>query len=252
MKLLRLGLSMLLMTFSTSMLFAEKLDFYTSEFPPFHYTDKGELTGVAVEVIQAAMEKGDVDYSIKSFPWARSYKIAQEESSSFIFVMSRRAARENLFQWVGIVTGVKHSVFSLKNRDDIVVDSLDDLKKFKIGTLLKGARETYLSSNGFDVQTFQRVAGDTANSQNYKKLKKKRIDVWLSTDSGASYTAKKLGEDSSLVLKKVFEFEEMSKGGYYLAASLDTPKETVEKVSVALESFKKTNEYKMILKKWGM
>lgn len=234
------------------MLFAEKLDFYTSEFPPFNYTEEGKFTGVAAEVIQAAMEKGDVDYSVNVLPWARSYKLAQEEPNSFIFVMSRRAARENLFQWVGIVTGVKHSVFALKNRDDIVVNSLDDLKKYKIGTQLKGARETYLSSNGFDVTTFQRVAGDTAGLQNYKKLKKKRIDVWLSTDSGASYTAKKSGEDSSVTLKKVFEFEEMSKGGYYLGASLTTAKEEVEEVRIALETFKKTNEYKLILKKWGM
>jgi len=251
MKLLKLGVALLITGSLCSTLFAEKLTVYTEEFPPFNFTENKKITGLSTEIIQAVMKKAGLDYSIKSFPWARSYKLSQAKENSFIYSISRRVKRENLFQWVGIVTGANHSVYALKDRPNIVINKLEDLKKYKIGTIQKGSKETYLSANGFDVNTFQRMAGDNANLLNYKKLKKKRIDVWLSTDSGASFTSKQVGDNPSSVLKKVFEFEEMSKGGYYLAASLTTPKETVEKVRAVLESFKKSDEYKMILKKWG-
>ena len=54
------------------------------------------------------------------------------------------------------------------------------------------------------------------------------------------------------MIQKVFTFEEMSKGGYYMAASLEVPSETLNKIRKSLDNFKSTNEYKTILSKWGL
>ena len=236
----------------TTFLEATKLTIYTEEFPPFNYTDNKQIKGVSADVVKAVLKKTNFTYSIISIPWARAYKMSQEEPNSLIFSISRRVKREDLFMWIGIIVPSVHSVFALKNRDDIKIEKLEDLKKYQIGTAIEDARETYLVTKGFELKKFQRVAGQSASLQNYKKLKKKRIDVWPMTDAAMNYAVKKFGDDPKEVLKKVYEFSELSTGGYYMAASLTTSDEVIEELQKALSDFKQTPEYKKILKKWGM
>ena len=112
--------------------------------------------------------------------------------------------------------------------------------------------ETFLLNNGFTEGDLRRASGDNSYFLNYKKLKKGRIDLWPMPDAVAYYFVKQAGDDPSTMIQKVFEFEEMSKSGYYIAASLDVPEETVETIRESLEEFKKTPEYEKILKKWGL
>lgn len=157
-----------------------------------------------------------------------------------------------MFKWVGIITPSRHSVFALGSRTDINIETLEDLKKHIIGTTIGDAREAYLLNNGFEEGELQRVGGDNANETNYKKLKRGRIDLWPMSEPVAHYIVAQAGDDPGKEIRKVFLFEEMSTGGYYIAASLQTPDEIVSKIRVALEEFKKTSEYKDILEKWGL
>jgi len=166
--------------------------------------------------------------------------------------MSRLPKREALFKWIGVITPSDYSVFALKERTDIEIKALDDMKKYKIGTTLGDARETYLVGKGFELEKLYRVGGEEANVQNFKMLKAKRIDLWPMPDAVAYYVSKKLGDDPDKVLRKVFELSELSTGGYSLAASLQTSDDVVNKLKNSLEAFKKTPEYKQILKKWGI
>ena len=72
------------------------------------------------------------------------------------------------------------------------------------------------------------------------------------TDAVMNFIVRKAGDEPSKVLKKVYEFSELSTGGYYLAASLSTSDEVVNELKKVLEDFKKTLAYKKILQKWGM
>jgi len=238
--------------FSTNLFSAQTLRIYTEEFPPFNYTNNKQIEGVSSDIVNAIMKKTYFDYSIISIPWARAYKMSQEEPNSLIFSISRRVKRENLFKWIGIIVPSVHSVFALKSRDDIEINTLNDLKQYQIGTAIEDARETYLVTKGFELKKFQRVAGKSAYLQNYKKLKKERIDVWPMTDAVMNYIVRKTGDDPTKVLKKVYEFSELSTGGYYIAASLSTSDKVVNELRKALKDFKKTLEYKEILQKWGM
>jgi len=252
MKQYKLLQSILAIILLTSTLQATKLTIYTEEFPPFNYTNNKQIEGVSADIVNAVMKKTYFDYSIISIPWARTYKMSQEEPNSLIFSISRRVKREKLFKWIGIIVPSIHSVFALKNREDIKIEKLEDLKQYQIGTAIEDARETYLVTKGFELGKFQRVAGKSAYLQNYKKLKKERIDVWPMTDAVMNYIVRKTGDDPTKVLKKVYEFSELSTGGYYIAASLSTSDKVVQELKKALVDFKKTPEYKKILNKWGM
>ena len=225
---------------------------YTEEFPPFNVTENNEVTGASTEVVANVMIGAGMVYTIESYPWARTYKLAQKGSNSLIYSISRQAMRENLFKWIGIIVPTVQSVFALKSRTDIDIKELGDMKNYEIGTTLKDARETFLLSNGFTEDDLRRASGDNPYLLNYKKLKKGHIDLWPMPDAVAYHLVKQTGDDPSTTIQKVFEFEEISKDGYYIAASLDVPEETVETIRESLEKFKKTPEYGKILKKWGL
>ncbi len=246
-----LGILISCILFSNS-LFAQKLTIYTEEFPPYNFTEDDKIVGVSTEVVETVMREAGLDYEIVSYPWARTYKFAKKRPNSLIFSISRRAKREDKFKWIGVIVPSKHSVFALKNRTDIRIDKIDDLKKYKIGTTIGDARETYLLNKGFEIIELQRVGGDDANRRNYEKLKLGRIDLWPMSEANAHYILRQAGDDPDIEIRKVFLLEEMSKGVYYIASGLQTSDEIVKKIRLALQKFKKTREYRRILEKWGL
>jgi polar amino acid transport system substrate-binding protein len=231
---------------------SQALTLYTEEFPPFNMTENGRITGVSTAIVEAVMSRAGLDYKIQSYPWARSYKLAQSGATSMIYSISRRAKREALFNWIGIIVPSVHSVFALKSRMDIAINKLADMKNFEIGTVREDARETFLLNNGFANNDFQRTGGNSGYLLNYRKLKKGRIDLWPMPDAVAFHIVKKAGDDPKSMIQKVFELKEMSKGGYYIAASRDVPDDIIGKLRSSLEDFRKTKEYKAILLKWGL
>ena len=248
-----IGYAFLLAVFVvTGTAFAQKLTIYTEEVAPYNFTEGNKIVGVSTEVVEAVMNKAGLDYEMVSYPWARTYKLATERPNSLIFSISRRPKRETTFKWIGVIVPSRHSVFALKSRTDIKIENIGDLRKYTIGTTLGDARETYLLENGFKISDLQRVAGKTANLQNYKKLKLGRIDLWPMSEAIAYYIVRKSGDDPDRQIRKVYLFEEMSKGGYYIASSLQTSDDIVKTIRETLEKFKKTTEYQQIVEKWDL
>ncbi len=64
----------------------ENLTLFTEEFPPFNFTEAGKTTGVSTEVVEAVLKQAGYDYEIRSYPWARTYKVAQETPNALVFL----------------------------------------------------------------------------------------------------------------------------------------------------------------------
>lgn len=231
---------------------SQTVKIFTEEFPPFQYSENGKITGASTEIVEAVMSKSKIAYEVKSLPWARSYSLAQETDNALIFSISRRPNREDLFKWIGIIVPSRYSVFKLKERSDINLTSMEDMKKYKIGTTIDDARESYLVGKGFSLDNFDRISGQNPNAQNYQKLKYKRIDLWPMPDAVAFHIAKSDGDEPNKVIERGLPLTEISKGGYYIAASLKTSDEIVTKIKSELDEFIKSDEYNKILKKWGI
>jgi polar amino acid transport system substrate-binding protein len=229
-------------------LYAQEVVVVTEEFPPYNYTENNEVVGVATKVVKVILEKAGLTYQIKSYPWARSYLLAKNEKNTLIYCISRRKKREQFFKWIGIIVpSSKSSAFALKNRDEIKITNILDLKKYQIGTTFKDARETYLLNKGFVVTDFNRVSGDDSYFRNFLKLRLKRIDVWLMPDAVMKYVVKKEGYNPDNEIRKVFEFSELSSAGYYIAASTKTSDEIVNKIRKALDDLKTSEEYEPLI-----
>ncbi len=102
----------------------------TEEYPPYNFTENGEITGVATEVVRAVLEEVGFDADIKSYPWPRAFKMIQENENTMLYSFSRAPDREEMFKWVGVVAPTANYLYALKTRTDITISELDDAKKY--------------------------------------------------------------------------------------------------------------------------
>ena len=83
--------------------------------------------------------------------------------------------RKILFNWVGPISPREIWLFKLASREDIVLRSLEDAKRYQIGVVRKSSSANYLLKNGFSEDKNLQLAN--LEIQNIKKLFIGRIDL---------------------------------------------------------------------------
>jgi len=231
--------------------FAQQYTLYTEQFPPFNFMQEQKLTGVSTQIIEAVFQKANLDYKFALLPWARTMEESKRAKSGFIFSISRRPDRENMYQWIGMIVPSTHSVYKKKG-SDICIKQLADMKNYVIGTTNRDARESYLLANGFEKKDFQSLSGPNSYLRNYKLLKLGRAQLWPIPDAVAHHLAKSVGDELDSQLEKAFELKAISNSGYYLAANKEMPQEVITLIKQTLEEFVATDEYSQLLRRWGI
>jgi len=228
--------------------YGEKINVVTEAYPPYNFEETGAVAGVSTEVVRAVLKEAGLEASIEVYPWPRAYKMALEDANTIIYSISRTPERENLFKWIGVIAPADNYLFALKKRTDITINTLDDAKKYMIGTVKDDAADIYLIKNGFVVgKNIERAADYEINM---KKLLRERFDLWFSAELVANFFLKQYGNIPSETVKKVYFLKELSADGLYMAFSRNTPDSIVEKCRTALEKLKKDGTYDLILKKY--
>ena len=126
------------------------LDLTTEEYPPYNYSQDGKPVGLVVDIVKEIIKGTKDKDNIKVLPWTRAYNDIQKKSNKVLFSMTRTAAREPLFKWVGPVATNTLVLFAKKG-SNIKVSSLDDVKKknYSIGTVIADAGESLLKEKEF-------------------------------------------------------------------------------------------------------
>ncbi len=230
----------------------QKVTIVTCIEPPYQMQEKGQLTGVSVELVQLMLKEAGVKAKIQVLPWARAYRMALQDENVMLFSILRNPQRENLFQWVGTLHPFQVYFYRLKDRPEIVVNTLADAKKYQIGVLRDDSRNIYLRSQGFEANLDE----VTLDSQNIKKLFAKRIDLLPSDPIVLAYWFKTLNDDPATEqqydlaqLEQIFRMEGAD-GENYIAMSLNTDNRVVEHFRQALNRVKARPQYKAILGKY--
>ncbi len=232
----------LILILSALPVYGEPLEIVTEEYPPYSYSDNGKIVGIATEIVEAVLNDLNIKTKIKIYPWARAYRMAQSKKNVLIFTIERTPARESLFKWVGVLVSSDQALFSLRKRDDIQINSLNDAKTYEIGAVLEDSGTQHLLSEGFT-----RIQQVSLEIQNLEKLLAKRIDLWLTSELNGYYMIEKNGYDTKNFEKK-YAFQISS--GAYIAFSKSTSDEVVETFRTALKKIKNTETYTEILKKY--
>jgi polar amino acid transport system substrate-binding protein len=219
--------------------FASDITVVTEEYPPYNFTNNDQITGCSTDIVKEMLKRTGLSFDINSYPWSRTYKIAQETPNTLIYSIGRNAQREKLFKWIDTVVPYDVYLYKLKKRTDIVVNNFDDAKKLKVGALRDDVRAQYLEKQGFSLELVPK------DSLNLKKLMSGRIDLVPFDKFGIAHLMKQEGLNVD-DLEAVFRLEEMS-GGLYVAASLSTEDAIVEQCTTALTTMKEDGTFDKIL-----
>lgn len=231
----------------------EKVKVLTCVEPPYQILEGDkQLTGASVELVQLMLKEAGVDTEIQVLPWARAYHLAQKKKNVMLFSILRNSPREKLFKWVGILHSFHVYFYRLKDRPEIVVDSLEDAKKYTIGVLKDDSREIFLRTHGFDKQ-LKEVSLD---EQNIKKLFTHRIDLLPSDPFVLAYWLKEINADpvnrekyKQNQIEQIYHIEGAD-GDNYIVMSPQTDDNVVEYFRQALERVKSSPSYRKILSKY--
>ena len=151
--------------------------FMTEQYPPYNLEQDNKLQGIAVDTLALMLQRAgstQTHEDIEMLPWARGYKRVQLEPNACLFSTTRTEEREALFKWVGPIAPNKVGLIARKERN-IKIDSEEDIKKHKIGTIRDDIAEQFLVNAGISVDSMDRVADSVLN---IKKLNRGRIDLW--------------------------------------------------------------------------
>lgn len=223
--------------------YAQKITVVTEEMAPYNFIDeKGHIAGLATELVQEVFKRANIEYQINVYPWSRAYRMAQGSPNMAIYSMGRNEERESLFKWVGVVATREVFIYKLKSRPDIKANRLEDLKQYKLGGIRDGLRTMYLRREGLAVEE------STDDSSNIKKLQAHRIDAFPIDDANLAYLSPKNGLDLD-TMERLIKLEKMS-GDLYLAFSLQTADDIVEKCRFALDSMVKDGTFNRITSWW--
>jgi len=218
--------------------------------PPYQIQEKDRpLTGVSVELVRMMLKEAGVDPKIQVYPWARAYSMAQRQENVMLFSILRNPPREKLFKWVDTLHPFHVYLYRLKNRPDIVVNTLDDARKYRIGVLRDDSRNIFLRSQGFG----DNLDEVTLDSQNIKKLFLGRIDILPSDPIVLSYWFKVMNNDPMSLqkydMKKVESIYHVAgaDGENYVAMSPQTDDRVVKHFRRALNRVKASPQYRQLL-----
>lgn len=217
--------------------------FVTEIMSPFQLKKEGKLTGFAVEIVNDIQTKMNLSHRIEVYPWARAYAIAEKEPNVFIFTLVKTPERMEKFNWIGEYYVATDSFYALSSRKDIVINSIEDAKRYNTCIPRNDVGEQHLINYGFAEKRLKKVA---FQSQCLGMLHRDRVDLILFNEQGVRSLANKLNIPRS-DFKRVFIVSEAVMG---IAASKNTDPQLIADVRQTLSQVKSQASYSIGLNKW--
>jgi ABC-type amino acid transport substrate-binding protein len=213
----------------------------TEDYPPFNYTEDGNLTGLSTEVMFEILNRVKHPKEIKVKLWSEAYEQTMKNSNCILYSMTRTKERQDSFKWVGPVAP-NRVVFYKKKGSDLKIKTLDDARKVgKIGTYKDSASDQFLKQEGFT-----NIVSAASDDENASKLFSGEIDLWIVGELTGIHKAKASGNDPA-GLEKALDVIETQ---LYIAFNKETPDEEIAKWQKVLDEMKKTGIYKKIMSKY--
>lgn len=218
----------------------------TEDYPPFNMraSDKrkgsssSDITGISTEIVVELFKRSKIPYSIQIYPWKRAYDLALRKPNYGVFSTTRTKEREKLFQWVGPLVKNNWVFFAKKNRK-LKIGSMDEAKKFRVGSYQGDATAIYLEKSlGFKLHL---TAYDHLNA---RKLANNRIDLWATGHLLGPYMAR---AENVSGLEAVYTFKEMILS---LAFNKSVSPKIIKKLNKILTGMRRDGTIKEIHKRY--
>jgi polar amino acid transport system substrate-binding protein len=216
---------------------AASVTFTTEEYAPFNYRDGKQIKGATVEQVQKIMADIGVDYTIEIMPWARAYSLAQTAPMTCVFATAHNATRDPLFTWVEPLL-VDRNILITRKGSGVAASSLEDAKKYTVGTQREDYTETILKQKGFPKLDISSDFNATL-----RKLLGNRIDLMPISE----LYFEKLKAEQPMEMVTVLSSQSMA-----IACGKNFPEDLRAKMQAALDKLITDGDQKTIFLKYGL
>ena len=206
---------------------AQELQVVTENWRPYNYLEEKEVKGVSTEIVKKVIDRSGIKYKISVLPWARAYKMAQEDPNTMIYTIIRIAPRESLFKWVRpLGNGGTTSLYRLKKSTQINPKNVEEAKALKVVANKDSMDHVWLEFNGFkQIHTPPQV------EHAIRMIFAGRVDMIAFDDAVIKDEFKNFGFDANEVIQVMPLF----KTPPYMAVSLTTSDEILQKLQKAYD-----------------
>jgi polar amino acid transport system substrate-binding protein len=203
---------------------AETLHFVTEDVAPVTMAGpaRGEIRGIATELVEKALAESRIPYDVSLFSWARAYDMALNDHDTCVYSTSRTAERDPLFKWIGPIVRDRWVLFG--RIDGPALTSLDQARGHSIGGHYDGASTRYLKSLGFEIDE---VADFHSNM---RRVAAHRLDFAVSGLLGGAYA---IAHDTELAdIVPVLSFKDVD---LYVACNKSVSDKIVARLNVIVQ-----------------
>lgn len=175
---------------------AEDLTYIAEQLPPYNYQEDGQRQGISVDLLEemwTIMGVGLNRSAIEILPWADGYKRALEENNTVLLTTGRIPEREHLFKWAGPAVSGRYALMARRDRN-IAIETPEDLKKYKIGTIVNDMAVQLLLDEGIRVED---LILKTSPTPIIEMLENGTIDAWAYNDVTAFWLIRESGANAS-------------------------------------------------------
>lgn len=177
----------MLMFFWPVSAFAEKLIFATTVWPPYQYEEKGEMTGIGVDIVNRVCKRLDITPEIRLLPWKRALRDVRIGRAHGLVSALRTDERAEFMHYVSEpLFTVKVAIFARKE-DHVDISGLADLKT-PIGSVV-----SYSYGPEFDKHPGLKKVECSDDRELIRILDKGRIDVGVAHEGPFLFNCGKLG-----------------------------------------------------------
>jgi len=194
----------------------------------------GQVIGISTDKVRATLERAALAYTIELLPWKRAYAAARERPDACVYATSRTPEREQLFKWVGPIDSAEWVFMARANRR-FDLRTLDDARPYRIGTYNGDARDQFLRSRGFRVDS---APNDLTNP---RKLLLGRIDLWAAALRVGTPVLQQNGWAGQIVPVLVFNRVDV-----FLACNRAVPDEVIARLNGAFAALEREGAMRRI------
>lgn len=226
---------------------AKDLSIVGQEYPPFNWSEGGEVKGGMVEVMKKACDKLKYNCKFGIVPLARAVKMLEEGTADGVMSLIPNAERATYANFSPTLVVSNLAYFGAKGKAK-PVSALKDLEGWTVGAVRASSSLKIALENQKQVKSMT-VVEEVNNETLVKKLQADRYGdkgAIIGGDAVLAHEAKKAKMELALVLNGEAQ-------GFVTAfskKSVDAP--TYAELTRTLEAMKKSGEVKAILDKFGL
>lgn len=231
----------LLLSLTGAPAYAADLEAYTEEWPPYNYSQNGQIKGIATELLSSACESAKLDCEFTIVPWARAYMTVQAKPNTLVYTTARKPEREKDFIWVGPILPRTTWVFTRANLGHKVAD-FKELARYRVGVVRGEAAMRDLTAAGLPQNT---LVPDKSNAEVLKLMGSNMVDAMVDTEIGMAWNLRNAHQSDGSVVKSLKLTDE---GAYYFALNLKSDPAIVARLQKAVDTLRSNGKIDALIR----